>query len=159
MTAAYQLTSDPDTVLRRADNTLVPVGQPTADSRAYAAWLAADNIPDPAPALTPAQQYAAAINAGCQIVSTSTPALNGNYSILPNSTAAINAEQSYMTLYGQFTNLQTTMLWPLVTPAVTFPNLNAAAAVFKALAQYISAWSLYANGAASSPPTQPVTIA
>ena len=84
MPAVYQLTSDPDTVRRLADNTLVPVGQPTADSRSYAAWLAADNIPDPAPALTPAQQYTAAINAGCQIVSTSTPALNGNYSILPN---------------------------------------------------------------------------
>ncbi len=45
--AAYVLTDDPMWVLRRVDQVLVPVGQPTTDSRAYAAWLAAGNVPDP----------------------------------------------------------------------------------------------------------------
>lgn len=47
-TAAYILTSDPGWVVRRSDGALIPVDEPTADSRAYAAWLANGNTPDPA---------------------------------------------------------------------------------------------------------------
>lgn len=49
MGAAYRLTADPAWVLRVADNTLIPVGEPTQDSRDYQRWLDAGNTPDPAP--------------------------------------------------------------------------------------------------------------
>lgn len=43
----YRLTNDPDTVLRLADNTLIPRGHRWWDE--YEAWLAAENEPAPAP--------------------------------------------------------------------------------------------------------------
>jgi hypothetical protein len=46
--ADYILTKDPAWVIRREDGASIPVGEPTNDSRAYAAWLAAGNTPDPA---------------------------------------------------------------------------------------------------------------
>jgi len=46
--ADYILTKDPAWVIRREDGASIPVGEPTNDSRAYAAWLAAGNEPDPA---------------------------------------------------------------------------------------------------------------
>jgi hypothetical protein len=45
--AEYALTNDPSWVIRRADGAQIPVGEPTADSRAYAAWLANGGTPDP----------------------------------------------------------------------------------------------------------------
>ena len=48
MEADDRLTTDPKWVYRRDDGALVPVGEFTQDSRAYAAWLAAGNTPDPA---------------------------------------------------------------------------------------------------------------
>lgn len=46
----YQLTNDPDVVLRTADNVFIPVGADgNADARDYATWLADGNSPDPVP--------------------------------------------------------------------------------------------------------------
>ena len=76
--AEYRLTADPTVVVRESDGVLVPVGQPTADSLAYALWLsggqkAADGtllpagVPDPAMTLTQAQAaQLAALSASCQ---------------------------------------------------------------------------------------------
>ena len=47
--AAYILTPDPAWVIRRSDGASIPVGQPTNDSREYAAWLVNGNTPDPYP--------------------------------------------------------------------------------------------------------------
>ena len=46
--AAYQLLPDPDSILRTADNTVIPRGHRLWYE--YEAWLAAGNIPDPFPA-------------------------------------------------------------------------------------------------------------
>ena len=46
--ALYQLTADPGTVIRTADDARVPTDGTSADSKAYLDWLAAPNTPDPA---------------------------------------------------------------------------------------------------------------
>lgn len=46
--AEYILTNDPAWVIRREDGASIPVGESTADSREYAAWLANGNVPDTA---------------------------------------------------------------------------------------------------------------
>lgn len=49
----YQLTKDPNIVVRIEDGTAIPLSDPDgAAQRDYAAWLAAGNTPQPAPAMT-----------------------------------------------------------------------------------------------------------
>lgn len=117
----------------------------------------------------PNQQLAAAIGAGCQIVSTSTPTLNGTYALDDVARANITAEALYLQVtQGQgaakFTNGQTMKDWPDLTgsghsftPAQFIPFAEAIANAYDAL--------LAARDAAMAPggswvaPTQPVTIA
>lgn len=47
--AEYQLTNNPHTVLRRADNAHIPDDPANRDYQEYVAWLEAGNTPDPAP--------------------------------------------------------------------------------------------------------------
>jgi hypothetical protein len=60
----YQLTTG-DTILRLADNAFIPPDPVNTDYAAYLAWVAAGNMPDPAPMvappapLTPAEKLAA----------------------------------------------------------------------------------------------------
>ncbi len=62
--AMYQLTTG-DTILRTADNALIPLDPANTDYQAYLAWLEAGNTPEPAPEpepvpeLTPAEKLAA----------------------------------------------------------------------------------------------------
>ena len=156
--AAYQLTPDPAIVIRESDGAHVPVGQPTADSVAYAVWLAAGYPPDVVPAPTPAQQYGAAVAAGCEIVSTGTPALDGTYALDAGSISDIQAEQAFIAAYTEFSTATPTMAWPVVGGAVTFPTTTAALAVFKALAQYVTGWKQFAASISTAAPSQPVTI-
>jgi hypothetical protein len=64
-----------------------------------------------APSLPPEQQYLKALALGLQVTSTSTTALNGNYSVQDSDVAAINSQAQYISLYGQFTSGDT-QAWP-----------------------------------------------
>jgi hypothetical protein len=64
-----------------------------------------------APAIPAEVQYSNALGLGLQVTSTSTKALNGNYSVQDSDIAAINAQAQYITLYGQFT-AGATQPWP-----------------------------------------------
>ena len=112
----------------------------------------------PAPAPTPEQQYAAAIAAGCAIVSTGTPALDGTYALDAGSISDIQSEQAFIAAYTEFSTATPTMAWPVVGGAVTFPTTTAALAVFKALAQYVTGWKQFAASISTAAPSQPVTI-
>ena len=106
-----------------------------------------------------AAAYTAAMGAGCQIVSTSTPALNGTYALDAQSIADVMSEVQFIGAFSEFSNGATTLVWPVAGGAVTFPSTAAAMSVFKAIAQYVTAWKQYAAGVTSAAPTQPVTIA
>lgn len=64
--ALYQLTASASVVQRTSDGAWIPVGASSSDSLAYAAWLAALNVPDPyvAPAQATPQQIATQILQG-----------------------------------------------------------------------------------------------
>jgi hypothetical protein len=84
--------------------------------------------------------YGAAIAAGCQIVSTGTPALNGTYPIDDSTLIKAMGEQNYIALKGTFTNGQTTRAWLDVSGAPhVFPTTAEFTAFGEALAQYIDA--------------------
>ncbi len=163
--AAYQLTSDPNTVLRESDGASVPVGQATQDSRLYAAFLANGGIPDPVVAM-PAQLYTAALAFGCTITSASTPAINGTYPITVQAISDIQAQQvSILTRTPPaFTNGLTTRPWLDINGTVhVLPNTAIATAMFEAVAQYVDALVM-ANATAQAggawvAPAQPAPIA
>lgn len=49
MSASYQLTSNPNTILRVADGAYIPTAPGNKDYQAYLAWVAAGNTADPTP--------------------------------------------------------------------------------------------------------------
>lgn len=49
MSASYQLTSNPNFVLRVADGAYIPTAPGNKDYQAYLAWVTAGNTADPAP--------------------------------------------------------------------------------------------------------------
>ena len=103
--------------------------------------------------------YNAAIAAGCQIVSTGTPALNGTYALDAQSISDVMSEVQFIGAFSEFSNMASTLVWPVVGGAVTFPSTAAAMSVFKSLAQYVTAWKQFSAGVTTTQPTQPVTIA
>ena len=87
-------------------------------------------VTPPPVTLTPEQiaqaDFNAAIGAGVQIQSTSTPAFNGTYPIDSNSMLYIGGEQQYIDKTGTFSNKQTTRAWmdknniPHILPSTSF---------------------------------------
>lgn len=53
MAALYQLSANAGEVIRTSDGAVIPLAPGNMDYRAYQAWLAAGNTPDPAPAAGP----------------------------------------------------------------------------------------------------------
>jgi hypothetical protein len=51
--ALYQLTANPNIILRTTDNANIPTNLGNSDYIAYVAWLAAGNTPDPVPVVVP----------------------------------------------------------------------------------------------------------
>jgi hypothetical protein len=111
------------------------------------------------PAPTIADQAIAAINAGCQIVSTGTPALNGTYACDAESRADIMAEMISLLANSAFTNGTSSIVWtdasgtPHTFTVVTFRPFATA------LGAYVGALKTIIASGAGSLPAQPVTIA
>jgi len=59
--AEYQLTADPDVVIRTADNASIPNDPDNRDWQEYQAWLAAGGVPDPYVPPPPPEQYVQAM--------------------------------------------------------------------------------------------------
>ena len=95
---------------------------------------------------------------GCEIVSASTPTINGTYAVDPASIADVMAEVQFIAAFAEFSTMAQTMTWSVIGGAVTFPTPAAAMSVFKALAQYVTALKQYAAGMTITPPIQPVSI-
>ncbi len=114
------------------------------------------------PALTPAQQAANAIAAGIQIVSTSTPTLNGTYALDAISLSDINGLVTGIMLNGSFPDSQSTYIYhdSSFTPH-TFPSIAAFKAFATAVLNFSSQVIQYAKsgGTLGAIPSNPVTIA
>jgi hypothetical protein len=163
---AYQLTGG-SLIVRESDGAFIPADPRNADYRTYLQWVAAGNVPDPPPAPAPAQvgqaAYNAAIAAGCQIVSTGTPALNGTYALDDASLLKLVGEQNYIQLKSTFTNGQATRAWLDAAGAPhIFPSTSAFTSFAEALGAYIdalqTALAAALAGGAWIAPAQPVAI-
>ncbi len=123
-------------------------------------------------ALTPAQWQAraqaplllaAALAAGCQISSSSTPALNGTYAIDPASQQQVAAISLYIQVNGKFPAGETALAWPDASGVThSFPAMASFQAFATALGDYVTALALAYQatlaGSAWSPPAMPVVI-
>jgi hypothetical protein len=117
-----------------------------------------------APTLTPQQQYAAAIDAGIVLASTSTPALNGTYGVATTDQANISSEALFIASFQEFSTGADTMSWADTSGAVhTFPNTTLFMAFAKASAQYVSACKqaliTLTNGGTATFPNNEISIA
>ena len=124
-------------------------------------WLYANGVftaPSP-PALTPLQQYENAMSNGVVITSASTPSLNGIYACDANAVSALMAEVQSQVLFQTFTNQQTSIVWPISGGTVTLTSAVQIEVLARAIAQYVSGWTQFINGTATTPPsTNAVTI-
>lgn len=105
------------------------------------------------PAPTRLQLAMQAFGAGCAIVSTATPLLNGTYGILPQDEinlsglqSAINAAQPWLGYIRDTSGVKHTMTAAQFTPLAD------------ALLQYIAGIDAYVHGEAAALPAQPSTI-
>lgn len=116
-----------------------------------------------APAPTPQAQYTNAINAGLQLTSTATPALNGNYSVQDADIANVNTQAQFISLYQQFTSGDT-LQWPDTSAKMhTFSTTASFLAFAKAAVQYNqacrTALAVLQSGGTATLPSNKVTIA
>lgn len=119
------------------------------------ALLPASNAPP-----TLAQQALAALAAGVQITSTSTPALDGTYAISSSAQAKIQAVSLFIVVNGKFPGGQSTMAWADAAGAAhTFPNTAAFQAFATAVADYVAALDAVLLGISLELPAQPLVIA
>ncbi len=107
--------------------------------------------------------YAAAIAAGCQIVSTATPALNGTYSITETSEIKIIGASTRIMKYGAFPGGASSLTWLDINNAPhTFTNITDFMNFADAVATYISelnaALGAGLAGGAWVAPALPITI-
>jgi len=109
-------------------------------------------------------KYSAALGAGCPIVSSATPALNGTYGVQPSDLLMVSGEQVYILTRQSFSNGQSSRGWQDVAGTYhTLPSIAEGEALFSALAGYVdalkTALAVAQGGGAWVAPAQPVTIA
>ena len=121
----------------------------SADAR-YVAWQAA---------LAAQANAAAALAAGCAIVSASTPTLNGTYAVDPQSRSNLQALLLGYLLRSAFPGGGSTFAYPDASGAphvMTQPQMEE---IGSALEDYVAALDAWATTPGAGAPAQPVTIA
>ena len=159
MTFAYNLTET--TSLLRSDGAYIPNDPRNSDYQEYLAWVANGNTATPytPPAPTLQQQVEQAIAQGIAITSTSTSSLNGTYGCDPTSVSFIMAELIAILTFSTFTNGATTLGYvDQAGTSHTFPTTASFQAFGAAVGKYVGAINAYANGQATSLPSNQVTI-
>src|ERR1700760_271800 len=117
MSYTYSLLAN-TTAVQRSDGAVIPSDPLNADWQAYQAWLSVGNVATPVPAPTLAQQALAMLATRWQIISTSTPTLNGTYPVDAAASLVMQAEVISLLLNGVFTNGATTLVYPATTGAI-----------------------------------------
>jgi hypothetical protein len=115
----------------------------------------------PTPILTPQQKSQMALNAPINLISTSTPALNGSYSVNSSAIANLNAVTTYILVNSAFPGSLSEMPWVDTTGAMhEFPNTALFTQFASAVADYVSQVTLYgdSNGTYGSLPSPNITI-
>jgi hypothetical protein len=107
MSGVYQLVTDPNTVLRLADNAFIPFEGANRDYQEYLAWLADGNTPDPLPPLTRAEEAARHLEAGLTVnFPNDAPGL-GTYAVLGAAAQNLNSLTTNYNENGRFPGNQT----------------------------------------------------
>ncbi|HTV45760.1 MAG TPA: hypothetical protein VMF05_10620 [Stellaceae bacterium] len=123
------------------------------------AWSFAAPPAPPATTPTLAQQAQAALAAGIEIASTSTPALNGVYACDPVSWAKVQGTSLYISVNARFPAGMTSLPWADLAGAVhTFTTTAEFQAFATAMGDYVTELQMAVIGQATALPAQPVTI-
>lgn len=137
----------------------VPSGVTPAEGWSYSGGVFSAPAPPAPPTL--AQQAAAAIAAGCAIVSTATPVLSGTYACDDAAQGRINRVYSLIQRAGgnAFPAGMTMLPWPDVSGAIhTFSSVAEFLAFETAVGGYVLALDMIIATGSGTLPTQPVTI-
>lgn len=110
-------------------------------------------------ALALQQQAQAMLAAGCQVVSSGTPALSGTYPTDAASQAHINAEATSILLNGTFTDGTSSIVWLDVAGDPHTFSIAQFKTLATALAAYVTACLKVINGQSTTLSAQPSTIA
>jgi hypothetical protein len=153
----YTLIANSTSVQRDADHAIIPDDPKNADWQVYQAWIGAGNTPNPAPAVAPSPPVSV------QIVSTSTPALNGTYGIQPSDIQNLNSEMIFVNATmaqgsAKFTNGDTSLPWFDVSGTPHVFTVAQFIALAEALAEYQSGVEYAVLQGSTTYPSQPVTI-
>lgn len=142
---AYRLTDDSTTVIRTADNAVIPENNNSVDWQAYVAWLAKGNVPDPYVAPTPSvpAQFADKLAEGVQATWTISTNLNASYAVDPTTQLNIIAETLSIVVNNAFGDGGNTRPWPTLSGQQMTFNI----AQFKAFATAVQFYvnQLYAT--------------
>jgi hypothetical protein len=104
----------------------------------------------PPPSYTPAQQAQMALDAGINLTSSSTPALDGTYAVNQSAISNLSAVTLYIVVNGTFPSGSDTMLWQDTSAEMhEFPDVDLFKEFASAIADYVSQVTLYrdSNGA------------
>ncbi len=115
--------------------------------------------PPPPPAPTPAQLALKALAAGCQIVSTGTPALNGTYDVSQRAQMRIAAIETGVLAGKGLPGGAATFPYPDASGAYHLFTADAFATFGAAIRDYVFGLEAVVGGASTVLPSQPVTIA
>ncbi len=162
----YQLTSAAS-VLRVADQAIIPPDPANADWQVYLTWLSVPNTPDPAPpassASAAASTLAAKLSAGIALTSTGTPALNGTYALDPTSTTQIYQIGLFASQFATFPSGATTQPYPDAAGTQHTFTVPQFVAFLRAVAPLVSALQtqagVMASGGTPAWPSQSAVIA
>lgn len=109
---------------------------------------------------SPTQLATAALMAGLNVTSASTPAIDGRYALDPASQAKIAAVEIYILKNGGFPGTIASYPWPLLGGGlVTFPSTAVFQAWATAIADYVSALDIIIAGNSGALPPATIAIA
>lgn len=125
------------------------------------AWIAAGGKVGAPPPVLLSNEAVAALNSGVEVVSASTPALNGTYAIDPPSLDKLFKTGTYVLAFSAFPNAQVT--WTILdltgTPR-TFPTTAVFLSTLRGIADYVAQLDQIVDGLSSATalPSQTINV-
>lgn len=109
-----------------------------------------------------ANEAAAALASGCQLVSVATPAIDGTYAVDEENLNKLSRVALYVEAFGAFPKGQTT--WTIIDltgAARVFPSTTVFLSTLRGIADYVAALEEIVDGIdiiSTSLPSQPITV-
>ncbi len=121
--------------------------------------LSGDTFSAPPPVvLPPALKMSNAQMAGCDVISTGTPSLNGTYDAIGPRWQMMRDEALHIAIFSEFSGGLTAIEWTALSGTITFTTTAEFLNVVKGIAGWVTLWQGFVDGKLSDAPTLPVTV-